>query len=42
MLAELQLIDLSAIQDAVVAFDPYTFFLVPHFLKPRDYPGFVT
>src|SRR6476619_5118558 len=54
MLAELQLIDLSAIQDAVAAFDPYTFFLVPHFLKPkaipdlsRDFPdikkpGFVT
>jgi len=54
MLAELQLINLNAIQDAVVAFDPYTFFLVPHFLKPkaipelsRDFPdikkpGFVT
>src|SRR6478752_7392211 len=54
MLAELQLIDLSAIQDAVVALDPYTYFLVPHFLKQgvipdlsRDFPdikrpGFLT
>ena len=38
MLAELQLIDLSAIQDAVVAFDPYTYFLVPHFLKQKVIP----
>ena len=46
MVADLQLVDLGALCDAIVFYEPYTFFLVASLLKPdaiadlrRELPG---